>query len=67
VCGSAALTKLKYFGINQSCAEFGNTAWPGQLGKDYTWPSPSSSMPYPPFPMSQTNKASQLTTSSVRA
>ncbi|KAH7103994.1 endoglucanase [Auriculariales sp. MPI-PUGE-AT-0066] len=42
VCGSATKTKLKYFGINQSCAEFGNTAWPGQLGKDYTWPSPSS-------------------------
>ncbi|EJD44168.1 endoglucanase [Auricularia subglabra TFB-10046 SS5] len=41
VC-SGSRTKLKFLGVNQSCAEFGNTAWPGVLGKDYTWPSPSS-------------------------
>jgi endoglucanase len=28
--------------VNESGAEFGNTAWPGALGTDYTWPSPSS-------------------------
>ena len=35
-------TKFAYFGVNESGAEFGNTVIPGQLGKDYTWPSPSS-------------------------
>ncbi|PFH53034.1 glycoside hydrolase family 5 protein [Amanita thiersii Skay4041] len=35
-------TKFKFFGVNQSGAEFGNQNIPGQLGKDYTWPSPSS-------------------------
>jgi len=35
-------SKFKFFGVNESGAEFGNTAWPGQLGKDYTWPEPSS-------------------------
>ncbi|KAI0763305.1 endoglucanase [Trametes elegans] len=35
-------TKFKFFGVNQSGAEFGNNAVPGQLGKDYTWPEPSS-------------------------
>jgi endoglucanase len=34
-------TKFKYFGVNESGAEFGS-AIPGTLGKDYTWPSPSS-------------------------
>ena len=29
---------FKFFGVNESGAEFGNTAIPGQLGKDYTWP-----------------------------
>ena len=28
--------------MNESGGEFGNAAIPGQLGKDYTWPSPSS-------------------------
>ncbi len=28
--------------MNESGAEFGNGAVPGELGKDYTWPSPSS-------------------------
>ncbi|KAJ8455164.1 hypothetical protein ONZ45_g10336 [Pleurotus djamor] len=35
-------TKFKYFGVNQSCAEFGENNIPGVLGTDYTWPSPSS-------------------------
>ncbi|QRV81254.1 Cellulase (glycosyl hydrolase family 5 protein) [Ceratobasidium sp. AG-Ba] len=35
-------TKFTYFGVNESCAEFGNTAWPGTLGKDYTWPTTDS-------------------------
>ncbi|KAJ7931588.1 glycoside hydrolase superfamily [Mycena leptocephala] len=35
-------TKFKYFGVNQSGAEFGNTAWPGVWGKDFTFPAPSS-------------------------
>ncbi|TDL27839.1 glycoside hydrolase [Rickenella mellea] len=34
-------TKFKFFGVNESGAEFGS-AIPGVLGKDYTWPSPSS-------------------------
>ncbi|KAF7981550.1 hypothetical protein HWV62_33151 [Athelia sp. TMB] len=35
-------TKFKYFGVNESGAEFGNTAWPGVLGTDYEWPADSS-------------------------
>ncbi len=30
--------KFQFFGVNESGAEFGNTAFPGILGKDYTWP-----------------------------
>ncbi|KIM24871.1 glycoside hydrolase family 5 protein [Serendipita vermifera MAFF 305830] len=30
------VTKFTYFGVNESCAEFGNTVIPGTLGKDYT-------------------------------
>lgn len=30
--------KFQFVGVNESGAEFGNTALPGQLGKDYTWP-----------------------------
>ncbi|TFK40409.1 endoglucanase [Crucibulum laeve] len=41
VC-SGSTTKFKFFGVNESGAEFGNTKWPGVLGTDYTWPSPSS-------------------------
>ncbi|THG99752.1 hypothetical protein EW026_g2669 [Hermanssonia centrifuga] len=41
VC-SGSLTKFKFFGVNESGAEFGNTNIPGVLGTDYTWPSPSS-------------------------
>ncbi|KAF5341952.1 hypothetical protein D9611_001511 [Ephemerocybe angulata] len=37
-----AVAKFKYFGVNQSGAEFGDAYIPGTLGKDYTWPSPSS-------------------------
>ncbi|TDL25485.1 endoglucanase [Rickenella mellea] len=35
-------TKFKFFGVNESGAEFGNGNIPGVLGTDYTWPSPSS-------------------------
>ncbi|KIM24877.1 glycoside hydrolase family 5 protein [Serendipita vermifera MAFF 305830] len=35
-------TKFKYFGVNQSSAEFGDGIVPGILDKTYTWPSPSS-------------------------
>lgn len=31
-------TKFQFVGVNESGAEFGNAALPGQLGKDYTWP-----------------------------
>ncbi|KAI0788208.1 endoglucanase [Fomes fomentarius] len=41
LCPSAT-TKFKLFGVNQSGAEFGNNVIPGQLGKEYTWPEPSS-------------------------
>ncbi|KAH8668055.1 glycoside hydrolase superfamily [Tricladium varicosporioides] len=34
--------KLKWFGVNQSGAEFGSGNIPGTLGTDYTWPSTSS-------------------------
>ncbi|KAG8718254.1 hypothetical protein FRC08_005642 [Ceratobasidium sp. 394] len=37
-----ALTKFKYFGASQSCAEFGETKIPGVLNTDYTWPAQSS-------------------------
>jgi len=36
------VSKFKWFGVNESGAEFGNTAIPGQLGKDYTWPVTST-------------------------
>lgn len=36
--------KFKWFGVNESGAEFGNTAIPGQLNKDYIWP-PSFVLP----------------------
>ena len=39
---SGSLSKFSLFGVSESGAEFGNTAIPGVLGKDYTWPSPSS-------------------------
>jgi endoglucanase len=29
--------KLKFFGINESGAEFGEKNFPGVYGKDYTW------------------------------
>ncbi|KAK7033176.1 OPT oligopeptide transporter protein-domain-containing protein [Favolaschia claudopus] len=35
-------TKFKYFGVNESGAEFGNTVIPGTWGKDFTFPAPSS-------------------------
>jgi endoglucanase len=33
---------FQWFGVNESGAEFGNTAIPGELGKDYTWPNTSA-------------------------
>ncbi|KAI0644386.1 endoglucanase [Trametes meyenii] len=43
VCSSSsARTKFTFFGVNESGAEFGNTVIPGRLGKEYTWPEPSS-------------------------
>ncbi|KAG8790989.1 hypothetical protein FRC12_010425 [Ceratobasidium sp. 428] len=41
VC-SGTRTKFKYFGVNESSAEFGEGKWPGVLDKDYTWPTTSS-------------------------
>jgi len=35
-------TKFKYFGVNQSGAEFGQTIWPGTYGKEFIFPAPSS-------------------------
>ncbi|KAF4630304.1 hypothetical protein G7Y89_g7831 [Cudoniella acicularis] len=35
---SKAAKKFQWFGVNESGAEFGNTALPGRLDKDYTWP-----------------------------
>lgn len=31
-------SKFEFVGVNESGGEFGNTAFPGRLGKDYTWP-----------------------------
>jgi endoglucanase len=31
--------KFLFTGVNVAGGEFGNTAFPGQLNKDYTWPS----------------------------
>lgn len=35
-------SSFEWAGINESGAEFGNTAIPGQLNKDYTWPAKST-------------------------
>ncbi|KAJ7903429.1 endoglucanase [Mycena olivaceomarginata] len=35
-------TKFKFFGVNQSGAEFGSATWPGLWGKDFIFPAPSS-------------------------
>lgn len=32
------VSRFLWFGVFESGAEFGNTAIPGQLGKDYIWP-----------------------------
>ncbi|CAG8950060.1 hypothetical protein HYFRA_00008292 [Hymenoscyphus fraxineus] len=34
--------KFQWFGVNESGAEFGNAALPGQLNKDYVWPPTST-------------------------
>jgi len=41
-CNPSDGAPFEYFGVNESGAEFGNTVIPGELGKDYTWPSQSS-------------------------
>ncbi|KAJ7678880.1 endoglucanase [Mycena polygramma] len=38
--GCANRTKFKYFGVNQSGAEFGSATWPGTWGKDFIFPAP---------------------------
>lgn len=35
-------SKFQFTGVDESGAEFGNTAIPGQLNKDYTWPVKST-------------------------
>ncbi|KAJ7475903.1 endoglucanase [Mycena latifolia] len=40
--GCANRTKFKFFGVNQSGAEFGSATWPGTWGKDFIFPAPSS-------------------------
>ena len=32
------VSKLQFFGVNESGAEFGSGSIPGTLGVDYTWP-----------------------------
>ncbi|KAG8919258.1 hypothetical protein FRC02_001786 [Tulasnella sp. 418] len=39
---STGRVKFKYYGVNQSCAEFGHDSIPGVLGTHYTWPATSS-------------------------
>ncbi|KAG8991286.1 hypothetical protein FRB93_002862 [Tulasnella sp. JGI-2019a] len=39
---SVQIEKFKFFGVSESCAEFGSGKWPGVLNTDYTWPAPSS-------------------------
>ncbi|KAF8239797.1 endoglucanase [Tricholoma matsutake] len=39
---SATRTKFKYFGVNESGAEFAPNALPGTAGTDYAFPAPSS-------------------------
>ncbi|OCL02633.1 glycoside hydrolase family 5 protein [Glonium stellatum] len=36
------VSKMKFFGVNESGPEFGNTNLPGTKGKDYTWPTLST-------------------------
>lgn len=35
-------SKFQFTGVNESGGEFGNTAIPGQLNKDYIWPAKST-------------------------
>ncbi|KIY65873.1 glycoside hydrolase family 5 protein [Cylindrobasidium torrendii FP15055 ss-10] len=39
---SGNLTPFDYFGVNESCAEFGNNVIPGVYGTHYTFPAESS-------------------------
>lgn len=45
--------KFLFTGVNESGAEFGQTALPGQLGKDYTWPVHSTIDVGSPVPENQ--------------
>jgi endoglucanase len=38
---------LQWFGVNESGAEFGNTALPGQMNKDYTFPPTYADLTFP--------------------
>ena len=40
--GSASAQEFLWTGTNQAGAEFGETTFPGQLGKEYIWPTPES-------------------------
>jgi endoglucanase len=40
--GTSTSGVFQWFGVNESGAEFGNTAIPGELGKDYTGPNTSA-------------------------
>lgn len=40
--GSVSAQEFLFTGTNQAGAEFGETVFPGQLGKHYTWPTPES-------------------------
>jgi aryl-phospho-beta-D-glucosidase BglC (GH1 family) len=36
------VSKMQFFGVNESGPEFGNNIFPGQLNKDYVWPTLST-------------------------
>jgi endoglucanase len=44
---SSSNKKFKWFGINQSCGEFGQGIYPGTWGKEFTFPSTSSIQVHP--------------------
>jgi len=41
-CPGAATTKFKYYGVNESGAEFGQGKYPGIKNTDYVWPTTTS-------------------------
>jgi endoglucanase len=40
--GSASAQSFIFTGTNQAGAEFGETVFPGELGRHYTWPTAES-------------------------